>query len=558
MLSFPLAAPTGSNRVRELVVAGVLALALTVIFTWPLAGRFSTAGRVDSGDGRYSIWNISWVAHALTTSPSELWNANIFHPHTGTLAFSEANIVAGVIATPVWLLTHNPYATSNWTILCAFVLAAVAMFALVRHLTGNLWGAAVAGVLYAFCSYSFAHLAHIQLLMTFGPPLALLRMHLFVEKPSIRNAGWLGLALAIQGLACGYYGVYGGLAAAFGVMWFGGWSGQYRSMRFWLSAAFAGLVALAIVSPFLIPYAQIVDGGFARSLEDARMFSAGWRSYLASALLVYQWILPLIGHWREVLFPGFLSIGLAGVAIVRVVRRPELVKAVASRRVVGYYVVLGVLAAWGSFGPDAGLYLLMYKVVPFMSLLRAPARLGLIVTLAVAVLAGIGVAMMERNWTGSRRRAWLAALIVVTLARSTVGPLNWTTAPSTPDAVTWLGRLPPGPVAAFPFFGSAQETTYMLQSTSHWMPMLNGYSDFTPDDVSKSLAPLATFPSAQSLHVLRERQTRYVLVNWGLYSGQERENLRAAIGALPATLRLMLSNPETSLYEMTTTTAAGQ
>ena len=548
-------APPGRSRARELLFATVIAFALTVIFTWPLASRFSTAGRLDTGDGRYSIWNISWVAHALTTDPNELWNANIFYPHTGTLAFSEPNLVAGLIATPMWLATHNPYATSNWTILCAFVLAAVAMFALVRRLTHNLWGAAIAGIVYAFCSYSFAHLAHIQLLMTFGPPLALLRMHMFVDAPSPRNALWLGVSLAVQGLACGYYGIFGGMAVAVGILWFSAWSGQFRSMRFWMLTAMAALIGAVIVAPFALPYIKLQEAGLARSLDDARLYQAGWRSYLASALLAYQWILPLIGHWREVLFPGFLSIGLAAIALTRAARHPELMRRISRVRVVGFYVVLAVLAAWGSLGPDAGLYRVMYSVVPFMSLLRAPARLGLLVTLSSSVLAGIGVSLLERSWTGPRRRVWLAALVVATLARSTVGPLDWMEAPPTPRAITWLGRLPRGAVAAFPFFDSknmSQETGYMLQSAWHWQPMLNGYSDFVPEDVSDDLRPLAGFPSADSMRVLRERQTRYVLVNWRMYNDEERQRIRQGLAELPATLRPMLNDAETSLFELVT------
>jgi hypothetical protein len=538
----------------------VVAFALAIIFTWPLAAQFGTGGRIDSGDGRFSIWNIAWVAHALTTNPAELWNANIFSPHAGTLAFSEANIVAGVIATPVWLLTHNPYAASNWTILCTFAMAAVAMFALVRHLTGSRWAAAVTGVLYAFCSYTFAHLPHIQLLMTFGPPLALLRMHLFVERPSARNAVWLGLAVAIQALACGYYGVFGGLAVAFGIGWFAAWSGHYRSLRFWLHVAAAGLIALVLVVPFLLPYLEIQRGGFARSLEDARIFRASWRAYLASALLVYQWILPLIGHWREVLFPGFLSIGFASVAVFHAWRRPALMRAISTRRVVFFYLLLTLLAAWGSLGPDAGLYRLLFEVVPFMSLLRAPARLGLLVTMSLVVMAGIGVAILERGWNGSRRRVWLTALVIATLARSTTGPLDWVEAPPTPRAITWLSRLPRGVVAEFPFYGAGgdmfQQTRYMLMSTWHWQPLLNGYSDFVPADIAATLAPLSRFPSHDAMRVLRDRDARYVLVHWKMYSPEQQRQLRQDIGEMPTTLRLMLSDPDASLYELTTTAVA--
>src|SRR3970282_625077 len=89
---------------------------------------------------------------------ARLFDANIFHPNTGTLAYSEANLFAGAIAVPVWRLTGNPHAASNWTILCAFALAFLATYALVRRLTGSVAGAFVAAIAFAFCPYVFAHL----------------------------------------------------------------------------------------------------------------------------------------------------------------------------------------------------------------------------------------------------------------------------------------------------------------------------------------------------------------------------------------------------------------
>jgi len=551
----PNVAASPGFRAKELVSAAGVALILTLIFTWPLAGRFGTSGRLDSGDALYSIWNVSWVAHALTTDPTQLWNANIFYPQPGTLAYSEANLVAGVIGVPVWVLTHNPYATSNFTIVAAFLLAALAMYALVRYLTGNRWGAALAGVLYAFCSYTFSHMAHIQLLMTFGPPLVLLRMHHLVDRPNVRNAIWLGLALFVEALACGYYGLMGGFAVALGVLWFAGWTGRWRSLKFWGLVALAAVIAVALTAPFFIPYRELQQAGFERTLADAKIFRAGWRSYLASALLVYQWILPLIGSWREVLFPGALEIGLALYVITLTARRSPALSDVMPARVVGFYIIITLLAFWVSLGPDAGLYRWLFDAVPLMSLLRAPSRFGLLVTMALAILAGAGLAAFERRWTGRRRLMWLTAIVIVTLARSTVGPLQLTTAPPASRAAVWLSKLPRGAVAAFPFYGERErrhlETQYMVESATHWQPLLNGYSDFAPPEQAGDVPALVTFPSPASFEVLRKRQARYVLVHWRNYSPEAGRELRTRLSGLQGTLRLMLDDADTSLYELT-------
>jgi hypothetical protein len=543
-------------RAREILLVSLVALAISVAVTWPMTARLGSSGRLENGDARFSIWNVSWVAHALTSDPANVWNANIFYPQKGTLAYSEANLVAGAIGVPAWIATHNPYATSNFTILMAFVLAALAMYGLVRYLTGSRWGAALAAVSFAFCSYAFAHMGHIQLLMIFGPALALLRMHRFVDRPSVATAAWLGVALFVQALACGYYGLYGGLMVAIGIAWFGVASGQWRAPRFVALTALAAVIAVALTAPFLAPYVDLQHAGFARTLDDARLNSATWRDYFTSPLLLYRGMLPMLdkwGGWRDVLFPGGLALGFAAAALVFAARRSA--GLAMTRRVIGFYVLLAALALWGSLGPDAGLYSWMVHGVPFMTLLRAPARLGVFVTLALAVLAGAGLATFERRVTGARRRVWLAGVMLVALAGTSVGLLQLETAAPESRALTALRRQPGGAVAEFPFFVRGkdfhQHTLYMVASAFDWRPRINGYSDFLPPEIQAAMPALSNFPSPEALQFLRERGTRYVLVHWDLYPPADVAALHQRIDERHDALRLMLNDPAVSLYELT-------
>jgi hypothetical protein len=45
--------------------------------------------RVDNADGQFGIWNVAWVARTLVVDPLHVFDANIFYPHRGTLAYSE-------------------------------------------------------------------------------------------------------------------------------------------------------------------------------------------------------------------------------------------------------------------------------------------------------------------------------------------------------------------------------------------------------------------------------------------------------------------------------------
>ena len=131
------------RRVVEAVAVTAAAVVLAVILTYPLAFSLDRGGRIDSGDGQFSIWNVAWVAHSLLERPDRLFDANIFHPHKNTLAFSEANLVAGAMAVPAWWLTRNPFVAHHSVSFAGFVLSLLGMWLLVVYLSGNRGAAAL-------------------------------------------------------------------------------------------------------------------------------------------------------------------------------------------------------------------------------------------------------------------------------------------------------------------------------------------------------------------------------------------------------------------------------
>src|SRR3990170_4599933 len=161
---------------RALRGTGVLAVAVAVVvlMTWPLAKGMGRLGRTGSGDGLFSIWNVAWVARTIVADPVNLFRANIFFPHEHALAYSEANIGAGVLAIPAWWLTQNPYTALNTALLLAFATNLIGMW--------------------------------------------LLMLHRVADAPSWKTALALGLALAVQALSCAYYGIFTGLVVGYAAL----------------------------------------------------------------------------------------------------------------------------------------------------------------------------------------------------------------------------------------------------------------------------------------------------------------------------------------------------
>src|SRR2546425_2359147 len=168
----------GEGQVGEFLAVLAGAAILTVALTYPLAFRPGNIGRIDSGDGQFSIWNVAWVARTLATDPRHVFDANIFYPHRSTLAYSEGNLGAGALAVPAyWATGGNPYAAHNVVVLLAFIMTATGTYYLVRYLTSDRRAAAFSAIGFAFCPYVFAHTSHIQLLMMAGLPFSLLAFH---------------------------------------------------------------------------------------------------------------------------------------------------------------------------------------------------------------------------------------------------------------------------------------------------------------------------------------------------------------------------------------------
>ncbi len=305
-------------RFRGLAEASAVltaALVLACVLTYPYAFKFDHVGRVDTNDGRWSIWVVSWVAHALTTDPLHVYRANIFYPHDDALAYSEANLAAGAVGVPVWLLTHNPYATHNFVVLVSFILSFVGTYYLCRYLTGSRPAAAVAGVLFAYCPFVFARTAHIQLLLIGGLPFCMLAFHRLIDRITVGRAVALGAILWFQGLACAYYGIFGGLAVGAAGIVLAITRGRWRDWRYWAGIAGAAVVSIALTVPFFMPYINLQrETGFARSLDGARTYSANLAAWAASGSWAHRWWLDAIPSRSEVLFPGIVTLilGVAG------------------------------------------------------------------------------------------------------------------------------------------------------------------------------------------------------------------------------------------------------
>jgi len=83
--------------------------------------------------------------------------------------------------------------------------------------------------------------------MFFGFPLVMLAFHHLHRTGTLRSGVWLGVALSITGLSCGYYGVYaGGLIALVAVFF------ARPERPYWIAVGAAALTTSLLIGPVVL------------------------------------------------------------------------------------------------------------------------------------------------------------------------------------------------------------------------------------------------------------------------------------------------------------------
>ena len=481
---------------RTFVIVAFAFSVLTLAFTYPLVLAPGTANRFDSPDALLNAWILDWVLYQLPRDPLHLFNANIFFPELGSLAYSENLVTAAVLVAPIRLISDNPILLYNIALTLAFVTTALSAFLLARDVTGDDRAAGLAGVLFAFGPYHWAHIPHLQLQLAFGIPLTIY----FLRRICQGGGHSVGIALALTIAATlgssAYYAIY--LLTILPVIALYALSQVKpkdrltisKDLGLWFFAA--GVFSL----PLILPYIDKLRSGAVRSLAAAESFSAGWEEYISSFSRVH-FFLP---KSNEPLFPGFVALALAVIAIFIIRNRDS-----------WCWIGVGAFGIGLSLGPSSGIFSLLHQYFPPYQGLRVPSRAGILVLLAVSMLAAIGL-------TKIRNRIFQWALLVAVAVECFAGPLPWQMTAPTPmplyeqlkliEEEGALVELPLPPPEQFQ--GNA---IFVYRSITHRRPLVNGYSGFVPQSYHRSYQQLMRKKLARSLKEMRLSGVRFVLAH---------------------------------------------
>jgi hypothetical protein len=537
-------APRG--LVAETVAALAIALVAAVVLTWPLATGLGHEAR-DGVDPRFEAWVIDWVQHEAL-HPGRWFDANLFAPEPGTLAYSDPLLGLALPLLPLRWLGLTPMAVHNVALLLGFATSAAAGYLAGRYVVGSVGAGAVTAAACGFGPFPTFESNHVQIVAHAGIPLAVVGAWWLCQRRAVGAVGrsLVGPAVALAAVVVWqvsvsfYTGAYAGLAAlcVLGARWRSlGRSGTVAALA---ALAVAGAVALVLAMPYLDRASALPD--FERSLGDLRGQGA---DVVGTDPRLVVWG-PLLGVGRDQ-WPTFSAPGFPGLVLVllapwgwwtarrtdgRAVARVGLVLVV-----VGLVFALGTSdEGWRQFAP----YRLVFELVPGFGGLRATVRAVLVALPGLGLLAGLAVDDLAGR-VAARRAARATAAAAPNPARVPLGAAlgvaaaavlwcegfaPWTDLADTrtqavdealadipePGGVVYLPLPPPTEPGVLAQDDFAQ-ALIAYRTTAHHRPTPNGFSGYHPPSYFAMKAAMATFPDAASLALLAEAGVVFVVVD---------------------------------------------
>jgi hypothetical protein len=523
--------PPGPSLARPafpwaLLRAAALYAALTVLLTWPLARQLRV---MDAGDSAFFAWTVGWAVHALFSDPAALPHGNFFHPLRYTLGMDEPVLGTTVLVLPLALFTGDAVLLHNVARLLTFFGAALSTWALARSLGLGEGPALAAGALFAYSPICTDQIAHLSTLGTQWLPLVLLFALRFFRTGAWRDALLAALFVALAGYACGYHVIIG--AALLPIAFLPALWGRWRLLP--RAAAAAGIAALLLWPLYWLHRKGLDQFAFARGEEEAIRYSAALETFLATSAWNRVWgevTAPFRPGETNNLFPGLTVLVLAAAAVAPAVFRRE-----RPTREVAVFALLAVAAVLFALGPEVRAFgrtlgpgpFALAREIPVFRMIRVTTRAGPFLALALAVLAAHAL----HRWRA--RPAVVAALAVAALAEGVIAPIPspaWThvvkSDEATPPVYAWLAAQPPGTVVAeLPILEiravferpAYHDSVYMVRSTTHWQPLVNGYAGLEPPDYVRMRGLCERFPDAACLEALAAQGARLVVLHRGGY-----------------------------------------
>lgn len=542
---------------RHIWIAVIFFL-LTVAITFPLVFKVTTyiPGFFTSDENIAPLWDSWRIKHTFLHKTSFTRTSMVAYPFgvdlyaSGYFSYLWIGILflLSVLTTPV--LTYNIQIFTN------LFLSGIFTYLLVLHCTKDRLSAFLSGVIFAFCPYQFMRAwQHLSLTYSQWIPLCLLTM-ILLKKQGIKRNFILFLLSLLLLLSFDYSIMYLGTITLgcffmYGILFqlkikFLNKKCFFNADRKFIKNVFIAVILAAIIltpqffpiiknrlklSTLSIPSAW---NAYHRPFEDLFFYSAKPLSYFLPAV-----VHPIFGKFTEyfvgdflyghsftehTLYLGWVPIILAFIAFKRWRKRRIMPLGENEAFYIGFFVLLVIVGwlfsqpPWWNFFHKFKIFMpsfFMYKILPMF---RAYCRFGIVVMLAVAVLAGFGLKIILQRFKTQR-----AKIIITTLFCGLVLFEFWNYPPfkvidvsKVPKVYYWLKQQSDDfVIVEYPLDANGPNELYKFYQTKHEKKIINGTIPGTyANEVAKIITRLSELKTAG---VLKWMGAKYVLVHKNNY-----------------------------------------
>jgi len=461
LFSRPTIGSYGFNQIGEIIaghkktlIVPLIFFVATASFLWPMFTHISTYS--DGGDHMFNAWTLARNHHCILWQDCQSYsNANIFFPHKDTMLYSETQFSAGLLTLPFFLINQNPLFSANvWYFLSTF-FTGFFMYLLASHLSkGDQAVSVMAGLVFAFAPLKVISVDHLQSLSIFYLPLIILLLLKYRETGQKKYLGGFTIASSLLFLASWYQMIFGLVIIGMFVLFVLITDKKIRKRSLLLIAA--TIIAIATTLPLAKDYIRFSKANNATfSIDNQITYSASVEDYFLPhqntlfGTLFYK-LQPHVhrnGYNQDnYSYSGitlYVVMGLCLSELFRKKRNP------ARQSGIQYYILLSGIFLAGfiiSIGPAlkisresiyhlqstnfiiAAPYLLVDKLLPQLSFMRALGRASVIVLFALCCfLALFAIQLLSHKQFQHNRR--LLTIVLVGLIGLDLLPLSLATNP---------------------------------------------------------------------------------------------------------------------------------
>ncbi|HUI86751.1 MAG TPA: hypothetical protein VLY21_06325 [Nitrososphaerales archaeon] len=484
------------------IIAYVL---LTILFTWPLAANFTSFVNGNVMD----VFHELWYLHVDYTAPLGpfflLRTSNILYPVGVPMYFQVMSPLHAIIGAPIYYL-FGLVTAYNFLYMFTFAASAFTTYLLVLYLTKNKYAAFFAGIAFGFAPVHTAQAtAHLNIMASEMLPLfALFFVKMFKER-SERNGIYAGLLLALNAMLDLHFLLLSAIIIVSFLLYY-----LLASWRSVLNKAFIIRVAIMLgVAACLgvIAFYQTLVGLFFSPASQGALAAATLLGHTHRNPDILQFLLPgpenpILGKYTASIFLNFQTFGQVRTYIGYTVLAMAAVGLAVwkKRREVFLWGFLAVVAFLISLGPNLefngqttplqGVWTYLYYLVPFFKSFRTPYRIDYDVALAMAVMAGYGIAMIMarldrgkpgRSWTLTLKKVLVLAIICSFLVVEFLPIPYQEMNAQIPPAYTQILANDHSSYAVLDVPAYVGNDVYLYYSTAYGMPTITGHVSRTPD-----------------------------------------------------------------------------